>query len=95
MSFLHSGGQLFVRIVEAGLEEPGLTQKSDKELVAACQDGHKAAYEVLVERHYGRVFGLCLGLLSHGHAAEDVAQEAFLKGLEQIAELCAGAAVRG
>lgn len=58
--------------------------------MAACQDGDKAAYEELVGRYYRRVFGVCLGLLGSSHAAEDSAQEAFLKGIERIAELREG-----
>jgi RNA polymerase sigma-70 factor (ECF subfamily) len=84
------GRASFVIIVEAGAKEVCLAQMSDKELVAACRGGDQVASEALVRRHYGSVFGLCLALLGHGHAAEDATQEAFLKAFQQLAGLREG-----
>lgn len=59
----------------------------DDNLVRACQAGEKGAYATLVERHYRHVFALCLGMLGNMHDAEDVAQEAMLKGWAGIRKL--------
>jgi len=56
-------------------------------VVRACQAGDKAAYATLVERHYRHVFALCLGMLGNVHDAEDIAQEAMLKGFSNIRKL--------
>ena len=37
--------------------------------------------------HYRSVFALCLGMLGNVHDAEDIAQEAILKGLENLDKL--------
>ncbi len=59
----------------------------DDNAVRACQHGDKAAYAILVDRHYRHVFALCLGMVGNVHDAEDVAQEAMLKGLSNIRTL--------
>ena len=61
--------------------------RSDEILVATSCTGDKSAYAVLVERHYRHVFAICLGMLADVHDAEDVAQDAMLKGLLNIADL--------
>ena len=60
---------------------------SDESLVCACQRNDKTAYAVLVQRHYRHVFAMCLGMLGNVDDAEDVAQEAMLKGLLKIKKL--------
>ena len=90
MSFLHSGGRSSSGLWKRGLRAWSGRRRCDKELVAAFQDGDKASYEALVGRHYRSVFGVCLGMLGSSHAAEDAAQEVFLKGFERIAELRSG-----
>ena len=60
---------------------------SDDILVAASRRGDKRAYSVLVKRHYRYVFGMCYGILGNFHDAEDVSQEAMLKGYEKIRRL--------
>jgi len=60
---------------------------SDDILVAASRRGDKRAYSVLVKRHYRYVFALCFGVLGNFHDAEDICQEAMLKGYEKIRRL--------
>ena len=60
---------------------------ADEHLVHACRQGDKAAYAMLVKRHYRHVFALCLGTLANVHDAEDVAQETVLRGLQNIGRL--------
>jgi len=67
-----------------------LDERSDNDLVAASCGGDRTAYAGLVRRHYGHVFLVCLGVLGHTHDAEDVAQDAMIKGFEQIRQLREG-----
>jgi RNA polymerase sigma-70 factor (ECF subfamily) len=64
-----------------------LEQRSDTDLVMAARRGERSAYAGLVERHYGQVFLVCLGVLGNVHDAEDAAQDALIKGFEQIRRL--------
>lgn len=59
----------------------------DESLVRACQRDDKTAYAVLVKRHYRHVFAICLGVLGNVDDAEDIAQEAMLRGLLKIKKL--------
>jgi len=64
-----------------------LNESLDESFVRACQQDDKAAYAVLVKRHYRHVFAMCLGVVGNVHDAEDVAQEAMLKGFLKIKKL--------
>jgi len=64
-----------------------LKESVDDSVVRACQQDDKAAYAVLVKRHYKDVFALCLGILGNLHNAEDIAQEVMLKGFIKIKKL--------
>ncbi|MHC4192945.1 MAG: RNA polymerase sigma factor [Planctomycetota bacterium] len=64
-----------------------MNEFSDDILVAASQRGDKAAYGILVRRHYRHVFALCLGVLGNVDDAEDIAQDAMLKGFVKIRQL--------
>ncbi len=61
--------------------------RSDKNLVVASGKGDRRAYALLVERYYRQVFLVCMGVLGNVHDAEDVAQEAMLKGFVKIRQL--------
>ncbi len=56
-----------------------LKTKSDEELMQSYQDGSVAAFDVLFERHSGRVFGFLSKRLTKKKEAEDLLQEAFFK----------------
>jgi len=64
-----------------------VNESLDESVVRACRQGDKTAYAVLVKRHYRHVFAMCLGVLGNVHDAEDVAQEAMLKGFLKIKKL--------
>lgn len=68
-----------------------MNDRSDENLVAASCKGDKAAYTLLVKRHYKQVFIVCLGVVGNVQDAEDVAQEAMLKGFTEISRLRKGA----
>jgi RNA polymerase sigma-70 factor (ECF subfamily) len=60
---------------------------SDRNLVGVVCQGDRSAYAELVERHYAKVFLVCLGVLGNVHDAEDVAQDAVIAGFEKIGQL--------
>lgn len=52
----------------------------DADLVAQLQDGHlHAAFEGIMQRYETKVFHLCVAMLRDTHAAEEAAQESFLR----------------
>jgi len=57
----------------------GKTREDDRELVKQAQQGDKAAFETLVQRHQGRVFAVAGGILRNREDVEDTAQQVFLK----------------
>ncbi len=57
---------------------------TDDVLAQRAQAGDLAAFNALVVRYQGPVFGLCLRMLSSREAAEDAAQEAFLSAWRAI-----------
>jgi RNA polymerase sigma-70 factor (ECF subfamily) len=61
-----SGGAAF-----GGLDDSGL--------VAACRDGHKAAFDVIVERHRRSVYQICYRFVGNHEDASDLSQEVFLR----------------
>jgi RNA polymerase sigma-70 factor (ECF subfamily) len=56
-------------------------------LVAASRRADKNAYAILVKRHYRYVYAACLGIVGGVQDAEDIAQEAMLKGYLKIRKL--------
>jgi RNA polymerase sigma-70 factor, ECF subfamily len=55
----------------AGLDDSGL--------VAACRDGHKEAFDVIVERHRRSVYQICYRFVGNHEDASDLSQEVFLR----------------
>lgn len=64
-----------------------MDDRSDNDLVKACSAGERTAYALLARRHYKKVFLVCLGVLGNVDDAEDVAQDAMIKGFEKIRQL--------
>jgi len=62
----------------------------EKKLVLSCRGGDKSAYAGLVRAYSGRVFAICLGMVGHREDAEDLAQQALLKGFVDIKQLHRG-----
>ena len=61
--------------------------QSDAELVNNVLNGNKAAYADLVHRYERPVQAVAVQTLGDLHAAEDVAQDAFVKAYENLAAL--------
>src|SRR5215208_567818 len=51
----------------------------DAALVAACLEGHKEAFDVIVERHRRAVYQVCYRFVGNHEDASDLAQETFLR----------------
>src|ERR1700722_5591623 len=63
----------------AGMDEAGLAQFTDQQVIERAQAGDRAAVEELVHRYDRDVLRLALNLLHSPEDARDVYQEAFLK----------------
>jgi RNA polymerase sigma-70 factor (ECF subfamily) len=72
---------------------------TDAELVRQARDGQPTAYEQLVRRWSARVLAVCHARVPRRDVAEELAQEALLRGYESLASLEApekfGAWLRG
>lgn len=59
----------------------------ERQWVARCRQGDENALSLLIARHRNRLVRTATNLLRDRHEAEDVAQEAFLKGFREIQKL--------
>ena len=60
------------------------TTSTDVELVELARDGHRAAFDELIQRHDERMRGLAFRLLADRHAMDDALQEAYLKAFKGL-----------
>ena len=58
--------------------------KDDAELVALCQAGDTAAFDLLVERHRRSVYQLCYRFAGNHEDASDLAQDTFLRAYRAL-----------
>jgi len=63
-----------------------VNEDDDRILVRRCRQGDRAACELLVVRYQKPVFNAALRLLRNPEDAKDVAQTAFLKAFEHLAD---------
>lgn len=61
-----------------------LTKLDDKRLVSLASERHEGAQSVLYRRYFERIYGFFLSHLRDGHAAEDLTQETFIRGLNGL-----------
>ncbi len=59
----------------------------ERHWVARCRMGDESALSLLIAKHRSRLVRTATNLLRDRHEAEDVAQEAFLKGFREIGKL--------
>ncbi len=64
--------------------EAGLNDESDRELVKRAKRGSAEAFSALVQRHQHIVYNLAYRYMRDSNSAEDMAQEAFLKGFRLL-----------
>src|SRR5947199_368472 len=70
-----------------------LEQRSaDVELVRRVFAGELDAYGELVWRHHAQIRGLCVSMLRDAAAAEDAAQEIFIKAYKSLEKFQSGSA---
>lgn len=62
----------------------------EPELVAAVQEGDRAAFDRLVTRYLDSAYAVAVSILRHEQDAEDAVQAAFLRALERIDHLRPG-----
>src|SRR5262245_43201804 len=58
---------------------PSFDAVDDAGLVAACLEGRREAFDVIVERHRRTVYQVCYRFVGNHEDASDLAQEAFLR----------------
>jgi RNA polymerase sigma-70 factor (ECF subfamily) len=58
---------------------------SDSELVRRAQAGDVSAFEQLFLTYQGRIYALCLRMLSEPSRAEDLTQDAFVRAWQKLA----------
>lgn len=63
-------------------EEPEAPE--DDELVLRAQQGDVRAFDELVERYHGKIYGLTYNMTSNREDAEDLTQEIFVKAFEAL-----------
>jgi RNA polymerase sigma-70 factor, ECF subfamily len=62
----------------------------ERDAIARVQAGDAGAYDYLVFRHLGRVVSIAYSLVRNASDAEDLAQEAFVRALQNIGRFRAG-----
>lgn len=64
-----------------GFPPPAVALRSmeDNDLMALVRGGDRAAYRLLVERHFERIYALAYRIVRHGADAEDIAQDVFFR----------------
>ena len=67
-----------------GVRDPAWAEADDHVLVAACQQGHRAAFDVLVERHRRHVYQLCYRFVPSHEDASDLAQDVFVRAYRAL-----------
>ena len=54
-------------------------QKQEQEWIDAAKKGSRGAFNQIYQQHVGKVYALCLRMLSNQEQAEDVTQEVFVQ----------------
>jgi len=64
-----------------------LVPEGDAALVAAAKTGDGSAFELLVQRHEGKIFSLAQRMTCNREDAEDVVQQSFQKAFRSFEEV--------
>lgn len=67
-----------------GGNPPEANSPEDEELVLKSQQGDVRAFDELVERYHGKIYGLTYNMTSNREDAEDLTQEVFVKAFEAL-----------
>ncbi len=91
-----AGPHWTVRVVEPeepSAIDPALEGLDDASLVAACREGQRAAFEVLVARHRRAVYQVCFRFTGSHEDASDLSQETFVRAWRGLTTFRGQAAV--
>src|SRR6266436_744219 len=77
--------------MQPSVESTQAIAESDAVAVQRTLAGDRDAYRVLVERHSHNVFRLAYRMTGNRHDAEEVVQEAFLRGYQKLGQFAARA----
>ena len=69
---------------DADAFDPAWTSADDPTLVELCLAGHRAAFDVIVERHRRQVYQLCYRYVGNHEDAADLAQDAFIRAFKGL-----------
>jgi len=59
-------------------------ERSDKELVESYLSGNQSSFEILINRHQGRVYAYILMLVKDRQLADDIFQDTFMKVIRTL-----------
>jgi RNA polymerase sigma-70 factor (ECF subfamily) len=62
----------------------GLDSRSDDELVGACLDGRRDAFDLIVARHQKSIYQICYRFAGNHADASDLSQETFLRAWRSL-----------
>ncbi len=65
-------------------ERPEQLQPPDEELVLAAQEGETTAFDELVRRHTGKIYGLVYNMTSHREDTADLLQDIFARAYRSL-----------
>jgi len=68
------------------LDTPAVDHGDSASLAARARDGDLAAFEQLYRRHVGRVHAVCLRIVTDRGAAEECAQDAFVRAWDALGQ---------
>jgi RNA polymerase sigma-70 factor, ECF subfamily len=69
---------------DAAAFDPAWADADDRTLVGLCLAGHRAAFDVVVERHRRQVYQLCYRYVGNHEDAADLAQDAFIRAFRGL-----------
>ena len=61
-----------------------MAEFSEADLVAACLDGRRGAFDIIVERHRRPVYQICYRFMGNHEDASDLSQEVFLRAFRGL-----------
>jgi RNA polymerase sigma-70 factor (ECF subfamily) len=74
----------------ASFDDSAETRANEHRLIVAAQQGDRAAFAVLVERYWDRLYRWLYRLTRHRQTAEDLTQESLLKAFAALKQFQAG-----
>jgi RNA polymerase sigma-70 factor (ECF subfamily) len=64
--------------------DPSWNEADDRTLVQLCLNGHREAFDVVVERHRRQLYQLCYRYVGNHEDAADLAQDAFIRAFKGL-----------